>query len=78
MAEPMKRAPFEKTLTPDMRTDKSHDAGTATPYGPHPHGVDEAAGGADSSPHDTEATGHKPPKEYPADDRAPCQQPRDW
>lgn len=29
----------------------------ASPYGPQPHGVDEAAGGADSSPYDTEPTG---------------------
>lgn len=28
----------------------------ATPYGPHPHGVDEAAGGADSSPYENEST----------------------
>lgn len=28
----------------------------ATPYGPHPHGVDEAAGGADSSPLDNQST----------------------
>ncbi|MDY3551543.1 hypothetical protein R5W24_000621 [Gemmata sp. JC717] len=28
----------------------------ASPYGPHPHGVDEAAGGADSSPYDNEPT----------------------
>jgi hypothetical protein len=26
-----------------------------TPYGPHPRGVDEAAGGADSSPFENEA-----------------------
>ena len=31
----------------------------ATPYGPHPHGVDEAAGGADSSPHENEPTGER-------------------
>jgi hypothetical protein len=28
----------------------------ASPYGPQPRGVDEAAGGADSSPHETEPT----------------------
>ncbi len=31
----------------------------ATPYGPHPRGVDEAAGGADSSPYETEPTGER-------------------
>ena len=77
MAEPMKRVPFDKTLTPDSRTDKSRDGSPATPYGPQPHGVDEAAGGADSSPHETEQTGYKPPKEFPKDDRSPCQQPAD-
>ena len=75
MAEPMKRVPFDKTLTPDMRTNKDRDDGTATPYGPQPHGVDEAAGGADSSPNEA---GYKPPKEFPTDDRSPCQQPADW
>lgn len=36
--------------------DESHDP-TSTPYGPQPNGVDLAAGGADSSPYDTESTG---------------------
>ncbi|VTT97830.1 unnamed protein product [Gemmataceae bacterium] len=28
----------------------------ASPYGPHPNGVDEAAGGADSSPFENESS----------------------
>jgi hypothetical protein len=32
---------------------------TGSPYGPQPNGVDAAAGGADSSPYDTEATGDR-------------------
>ena len=51
MAEPMKRVPFDKALTPDMRPGQSAD---------EPHATDEAAGGADSSPHDTEQTGYTP------------------
>lgn len=43
----------------------------ASPYGPHPRGVDEAAGGADSSPHETEPTGER---EEQADD---ANRPRD-
>ena len=31
-------------------------AGSGTPYGPHPGGTDEAAGGADSSGLDTQST----------------------
>lgn len=31
----------------------------ASPYGPQPYGHDAAAGGADSSPHETEATGER-------------------
>lgn len=34
----------------------------ASPYGPHPRGVDEAAGGADSSPYETEPTGGRKQK----------------
>jgi len=34
----------------------------ASPYGPHPRGVDEAAGGADSSPFETEPTGERKQK----------------
>lgn len=37
----------------------------STPYGPHYKGVDEAAGGADSSPHETEPPGE--PVKKPAD-----------
>lgn len=65
MAEPMKRVPFDKTLTPDMRPGQSAD---------EPHATD----GADSSPHDAGQTGYKPPREFPKDDRSPCQQPKDW
>jgi hypothetical protein len=42
----------------------THDEGSSfdppsTPYGPHPHGVDEAAGGADSSPYETASSGER-------------------
>lgn len=33
----------------------------STPYGPHPEGIDEASGGADSSPFETLASGEKAP-----------------
>ena len=33
----------------------------STPYGPHPHGVDEASGGADSSPLENLPSGEKAP-----------------
>jgi hypothetical protein len=39
---------------PDRRTD-------ASPFGPQPERVDEAAGGADSSPFETEPSGEKAP-----------------
>lgn len=39
----------------------------ASPYGPHPHGVDEAAGGADSSPYDNEPTGEERQQRADAD-----------
>jgi hypothetical protein len=42
-------------MNPD-RTRDEDDRAPASPYGPHPRGVDEAAGGADSSPLDTEST----------------------
>ncbi|MBY0512737.1 MAG: hypothetical protein K2P78_02355 [Gemmataceae bacterium] len=46
-------------MNPD-RTDTRPPADTpASPYGPHPRGVDEAAGGADSSPYDNEPTGER-------------------
>jgi hypothetical protein len=55
----------------------------STPYGPHYKGVDEAAGGADSSPHESEPTGEKrqrnaDPGPAHGDDRSPCQAPPDW
>jgi hypothetical protein len=31
----------------------------SAPYGPQPHGVDEAAGGADSSPYETDSSGER-------------------
>lgn len=31
----------------------------SSPYGPHPRGTDEAAGGADSSPYEAEASGER-------------------
>jgi hypothetical protein len=40
----------------------------STPYGPHPHGVDEAAGGADSSPYETASSGER--QEIAEKDRA--------
>lgn len=33
----------------------------STPYGPHPRGVDEASGGADSSPFEDLPSGEKGP-----------------
>ncbi len=47
----------EKTKPP--RKDEDTPRPLGSPYGPHPHGVDEAAGGADSSPLDTEPTGDR-------------------
>ena len=47
-------------MNPDDREPKKGgDATPASPYGPHPHGVDEAAGGADSSPYENEPTGER-------------------
>jgi hypothetical protein len=42
-------------------TAKPEDVGRqlGSPYGPHPHGTDEAAGGADSSPYETVPSGEK-------------------
>lgn len=34
----------------------SDDRQPSSPYGPQPHGVDQAAGGADSSPHEAESS----------------------
>ena len=48
---------------PDDRDPRPADAGDdvplSTPYGPHYQGVDEAAGGADSSPMENEPTGEQ-------------------
>ncbi len=81
---------------PDDRDPQPADAGDiaplSTPYGPHYKGVDQAAGGADSSPLENEPTGEereqaaakrargRTPDPGPAhgDDRSPCQQPADW
>lgn len=37
----------------------------SSPYGPQPYGEDEAAGGADSSPHESEPTGERTSKDAP-------------
>lgn len=42
------------------KTDPKSDRDLGSPYGPHPQGEDEAAGGADSSPLETEPTGNRP------------------
>jgi hypothetical protein len=42
--------------------DRDADDRPASPYGPQPRGTDEAAGGADSSPHENEATGERKAK----------------
>lgn len=47
--------PFTIDQPPDGN--KPGDELPATPYGPQPRGTDQAAGGADSSPLDTEPTG---------------------
>ncbi len=61
-----------------MHTDPTRtqddDRVLGSPYGPQPYGTDEAAGGADSSPHETEPSGQKmpsnPPSEEPEGDDA--------
>jgi hypothetical protein len=40
----------------------------SSPYGPHRRGVDEAAGGADSSPYETMSSGER--EQVAEDDRA--------
>ena len=45
--------PPQKTDPPDPARD------LGSPYGPQPDGADESAGGADSSPLDTEPTGER-------------------
>ena len=45
------------TIDQDPKDDDAGKDLPATPYGPQPRGTDLAAGGADSSPLDTEPTG---------------------
>jgi hypothetical protein len=40
------------------RRDENHQS-ESTPYGPHPDGIDEASGGADSSPFENLPSGEK-------------------
>ena len=40
---------------------RDRPAAESTPYGPHPHGVDETSGGADSSPFENLPSGEKAP-----------------
>lgn len=42
------------------KTDPAPARELGSPYGPQPDGDDEASGGADSSPLETEPTGHRP------------------
>ena len=42
----------------DPKRDDRHEP-ESTPYGPHPRGVDEASGGADSSPLENVPSGEK-------------------
>jgi hypothetical protein len=42
---------------PPQKTDPKSARDLGSPYGPQPDGDDEAAGGADSSPHETEPSG---------------------
>jgi hypothetical protein len=43
----------------DPTRDRDKHEPDSSPYGPQPHGVDEAAGGADSSPLDNVPSGEK-------------------
>jgi hypothetical protein len=58
---------------PEKPDPRPADAGAtvplSSPYGPHYQGVDEAAGGADSSPLETEPTGEQ--REKAADQNPP-------
>ena len=59
-------------MNPDTDRNESKKKGApgappASPYGPQPHGVDEAAGGADSSPYENEPTGER--RQKAEDDR---------
>lgn len=58
---------------------EKHESGRppATPYGPQPLGVDEAAGGADSSPYDNEPTGETRQRRADDDRRKGKQSPSD-
>lgn len=47
------------TIDQDPKDDDAAKDLPATPYGPQPRGTDLAAGGADSSPLDTEPTGEE-------------------
>jgi hypothetical protein len=49
-------------MNPDREPAKKDNAPPSSPYGPQPRGVDEAAGGADSSPHETEPPGGRAAK----------------
>jgi hypothetical protein len=66
----------EKSPIPTPDLDKTAPAGRTSPYGPHRGAVDEAAGGADSSPHEGEASAplNPPPADAPA---MPPNDPRD-
>lgn len=43
----------------DVKQQGNRQDTPASPYGPQPYGTDAAAGGADSSPHENEATGER-------------------
>jgi len=45
-----------KNLNPPREVDDEQRRELGSPYGPHPYGVDESAGGADSSPFENEST----------------------
>jgi hypothetical protein len=46
-------------MTGQPKSDEADREPESTPYGPHPRGVDEASGGADSSPFEIEPSGEK-------------------
>src|SRR5262249_54111885 len=52
---PIRRCP----MSGDRKVDPTNLLPESTPYGPRPHGVDEASGGADSSPFENEPSGEK-------------------
>ena len=45
--------------TPPAKDDADDRRDLGSPYGPHPDGVDQAAGGADSSPLENVPTGER-------------------